>query len=322
MTIFPIVFACDDKYIKYTSVTIASIISNSKKNINYKFYILTEFISEKNMNIMNSFITKHKNCSIEYVILNNLESSSFYVQDYYSITTYYRFYISELFKQYERVLYLDSDIIVDSDISELLLMDFENNGAIAIQDTKHSNFIESGGDDWYSKEYFYNELKLSEPNKYFNAGVMLFNIKKINEENIQKKLFDKLSKVNCPKLQDQDILNSILTRYGGVKLISNKYNFMTSIRVNPYKISYKDIICSRIKSILKLINKDNKPFYIYHFVEAAKPWKSKRLDRLLFYKYLFSIHEVTPPICFINEILNENNRRFPMWWKLFMKFFS
>lgn len=323
MKILPIVLACDDKYIKYTSVTIASIISNIRnKDIKYEFYILTQGISTRNQELMNNFISKYKNCSLDFITLDNIDTSNFFVKDYYSAAIYFRFFIPELFKQYDRVLYLDSDIVVNTDISELATMDFENTTAMAVQDSKHAKFIEKGGEDWYPAEYFYNTLKLDDPQKYFNSGMMLFNIEKMISNNIPSKLFSTLSDIGKPNMLDQDVLNSVLTRYGGVKFISSKYNFMTSIKINPLTYSYKEALSSRIKSFFKMNKKENAPFYIYHFVEAAKPWKSQRPDRMLFYKYLYSMHEVNPPKEFVKEIIEENNRKFPLWWKLFMKYFS
>ncbi|WP_161530834.1 glycosyltransferase family 8 protein [Riemerella anatipestifer] len=320
---FPIVFACDDKYIKYTSVTIASIISNIKyKNIKYKFYILTQGISRRNQEIMNDFISRYRNCTLDFIIMDNIEKLNFPIKDYYSVEIYFRFFIPNLLKKYDRVLYLDSDIVVETDISELLYIDFENNSAIAVQDTKHAQFIEKGGEDWYTTEYFYNVLKLDDPKKYFNSGMILFNIEKMNREDLTSKLFSTLFDIGNPKMLDQDILNSVLTRWGGVKLISKKYNFMTSIRINPFRYSYKEVLFSCIKKIFNLNKKEKLPFFIYHFVEAAKPWKSQRPDRMLFYKYLYSMHEVNPPKEFVEEIIKENNRHFPIWWRLFMRFFS
>ncbi|USL95961.1 glycosyltransferase family 8 protein [Riemerella anatipestifer] len=322
MTDFPIVFTSDDKYIKYTSVTIASIISNANKNFNYRFYILADHISDYNQRLLKEFVSKHKNCCIDFIILTNLNKEQFYVKDYYSAVTYYRFYIPEIFKQYDRVLYLDGDVVVEADISEFTTIDFENNAVIAVQDTKHCNFIKSGGEDWYTKDYFYDILKMNNPEQYFNTGVIAFNLKMMREQCIQDKLFALLEEIKNPKLLDQDILNSVLTRWGGVKFISNKYNFMANIRTAPLNYSYKEVLLSRIKKIFNLNKKEKLPFFIYHFVEAAKPWKSQRPDRMLFYKYLYSIHEVNPPKEFVEEIIKENNRYFSIWWKLFMRYFS
>lgn len=66
------------------------------------------------------------------------------------------------------------------------------------------------------------------PLEYFNAGVILYNLKKINELNLSRSFFEAVNEIEKPLLQDQDILNSVFSRNGGVKLISNKYN-MTKI---------------------------------------------------------------------------------------------
>lgn len=97
---------------------------------------------------------------------------------------------------------------------------------------------------------------------------------------------------------------------------------MPHIRATPYYITYKDIFLSRLKSILNLDKKERKDFFIYHFLTSNKPWNSNRPDNMLFYKYLYSKYVVNPPKKFVSEIIKENHRKHPLWWKLFMKYFS
>ena len=41
------------------------------------------------------------------------------IRDYYNMTTYFRFFIAEMFPEYDKAIYLDSDTVVQGDISEL-----------------------------------------------------------------------------------------------------------------------------------------------------------------------------------------------------------
>lgn len=215
MTDFPIVFAADDKYIKYTSVAIASIISNSNKNFHYKIFILIQDISKENQQILENFIKDYENFSIDFISINDIDENRFYLNSYMPVSIYYRLYIPELFKQYDRVLYLDSDLIVDTDISEFTTINFDDNVAIAIQDEYLTEKINED-DPWFPKEYFYNTLKLTDTKKYFNSGVILFDIKKMNQLNLFSKFFHTLfNEVKEPIQQDQDILNCVLNTYGG-----------------------------------------------------------------------------------------------------------
>ena len=323
MKIFPIVLACDEKYLKYSSVTIASIISNANKNFYYKIFIISDQISNENQNLLKKWISNYHNFSLDFIIMNQLQNENFFLNSYQSKAVYYRLYIPKLFEKYKRVLYLDSDIIVDQDISDLISMDFKEYLAMGITDYVEKSIKEK--DPCYPADYFYNTLKLKSPKNYINAGVILFNIKKINELKISEEFINIRHTVKEPIYQDQCLLNCIFGKFSiegiGTKIISHKYNFFRGAN-SDVNITYSYLFKNRFLRFLKLSKKENASFYIYHFLTHLKPWNSKRISNKLFYKYLFSIHVVKPPKEFIKQILEENNRKFPIHWKLFMKFLS
>ena len=279
MDFLPIVFTCDDAYFKYTNVVITSILHNQNKNCRYEINILSEFISEKNKEIAKRQIEKHSNFSIKFVTLKDIDSNKFFLNSYMSISTYYRLYIPQLFSHYERILYLDSDVIVDADVSELARLDFEDTLSICCSSPYIKNIVLEGGNEKFPLSYFTDVLKMPDPLQYFNAGVMLYNLKKMNVMGVSEKLFKALEEINEPLLQDQDILNSVLSNNGGVKLISEKYNM---IRV--FKITARRILLEKFKEVFG-ISKKNNWFYIYHYVGNIKPWMDKREDGRLFLKY-------------------------------------
>ena len=279
MDFLPIVFTCDDAYFKYTNVVITSILHNQNKNCRYEINILSEFISEKNKEIAKRQIEKHSNFSIKFVTLKDIDSNRFFLNSYMSISTYYRLYIPQLFSHYERILYLDSDVIVDADVSELARLDFEDTLSICCSSPYIKNIVLEGGNEKFPLSYFTDVLKMPDPLQYFNAGVMLYNLKKMNVMGVSEKLFKALEEINEPLLQDQDILNSVLSNNGGVKLISEKYNM---IRV--FKITARRILLEKFKEVFGISKKNNR-FYIHHYVGNIKPWMDKREDGRLFLKY-------------------------------------
>lgn len=297
MNFFPIVLTCDDNYFKYTNVTITSVIRNLNPRFHYEFNILSECISSENQEKTRKQLAKYKNVSIKFIEIKDFDSNKFFLNSYMSPSTYYRFYIPEVLKNYERILYLDSDLIVDYDISELAEMDFENKLAICCSSPYIRNIIKNGGTEEFPISYFKEILKMENPLEYFNAGVMVYNIKKINENNISAKFFETIENIKEPKLQDQDILNSVFSQNGGVKLISQKYN-----NTRGYKITRNRLILNDIKRRLGIKDRD-KLFYIYHYVGGNKPWNSNRVDNLLFYEYA----KKSP---FYKEILKENQEIF------------
>lgn len=279
MNFLPIVFTCDDSYFKYTSVVIASLLVNQNKNCRYEINIISEYISDENKILAEKQISKFSNFSIKFIILENFDAGKFYLNSYMTVSTYYRFYIPQLFKNYERILYLDSDLIVDADISELAVMDFDDKLAICSPSPFIVDKVKAGNDEFFTREYFHEYLKMPDPTLYFNAGVMLYNLKKMHEIEITEKFFTSIEEIKKPLLQDQDILNSVLSRNGGVKMISSKYNM-----TKAYTITSKRIFLENLKDLFGLSKKGNW-FYIYHYVGKNKPWMEKRIDGLLFEKY-------------------------------------
>ena len=279
MNFLPIVFTCDDAYFKYANVVITSIIHNQNRNCRYEINVLSEFISNENMLLARKQLENHSNFTINFVILKDFDSSKFFLNSYMSISTYYRFYIPQLFSRYDRILYLDSDLIVDADISDFASLDFDDKLAICCPSPFIRNKVLKGDDEKFSLNYFTHVLKMPDPLQYFNAGVMLYNIKKMNEIDITTKLFEALEDIKEPFLQDQDILNSVLSNNGGVKLISSKYNM-----TRTFVITDKRLFLERLKEIFR-ISKKNNWFFIYHYVGKDKPWMTKRSDGLLFVKY-------------------------------------
>ena len=90
--------------------------------------ILCTNISEENKEKINKY-TKD-NISIEFVDLNyyiEKIKNKLYTRDYFSMTTYFRLFISNLYPQYNKAIYLDSDIVLLADVAELYNEDIGDN---------------------------------------------------------------------------------------------------------------------------------------------------------------------------------------------------
>ena len=132
-TKIPLIFATDDGYVPFLSVALKSIIENANKDYFYPVYILTAGLSSENISKLKEL--ENENFSIETVdVTKNLNElkSSLHLRDYYSKAIYYRIFIPTLFRQYEKAIYLDCDIVVTDDISKMYFVDLKDNllGAI------------------------------------------------------------------------------------------------------------------------------------------------------------------------------------------------
>ena len=240
--IIPIVFSVDDNYAPFLGVTLESLIQNCNKNYFYKLYVLNTDLSDKNKEILAKY--NREFCKVIFIDVNeelNKIGAKLHLRDYYTYTTYYRFFIPELFPEYEKALYLDSDIAVIGDISELYMTEIGDNLVGAIPEDVMAYYKCFG--DYVEKGL---NIKVE---KFFNAGIMVMNLNKMREINIVGKLEELLAEHKFEVTQDEDYLNVICK--DKVKYIPLGWN----------------------KSPLDNSAFNNDELKLIHYKLALKPWK-------------------------------------------------
>jgi len=259
----PVIFAINNDYVKQLATAIVSILHNSKSNI--EFNILATNISDENKAIL-SKLGKNVNFIDMNKITENFDLEKYMARrenyEYISIETYYRFFIPELFPQYDKILYFDADILVLDDISKFYSEDISNEYAGAVQDMWIEEHLESGAkvfDGVSFDEYF--EKKLHKKTlKYFNAGILLLNLAKIRQDNVVDRLWE-FTRQNSPlHFQDQDVLNAVFEGY--VKFVDIKWNTLKDVEYLGKVLKNKQHknMCKKVKP------------GIVHYVGSNKPW--------------------------------------------------
>lgn len=251
----PIFFAVDDNYAPFLAVALQSIKDNSSKNYNYSVFILNAGLSEdikRKLAAMND-----KNYSVSFV---NVQSelmkidNKLHTRDYYTKSTYYRLFIQKLFPQYDKAIYLDSDIVVTEDISKLYNIELGTNlVAGAIEDVMTN--VDIFG------RYVEQCLGISRY-KFFNAGVLLINLKLFRDENVEGQFVELLTKYKFSVTQDEDYLNVICKD----------------------RVHYLDDGWNR--SPMENLNFDDKNIKIVHYKINMKPWHYDNIKyENLFWEY-------------------------------------
>ncbi len=267
-----IFFACDDRFVKFTYVTLKSIMENASKDYFYNFYILNTDIKEDNKILSKSFVKEYKNIKIEFVDVSNYlvqMKDVLPLRDYYSNATYYRLFIAEMFKDIDKAIYIDSDTIVKGDISKLYNVNLENNlvGACHEQAMVQNDVF---GD------YVNINLGLDRYN-YFNAGMLVINTKLFREECVLDQFCDIVSLYECKVTQDEDYLNIICK--DRIKWVGDNWN--TEI--------YGDI------------KYDEKDINMIHYIMWHKPWHFSGVE---YEDYFWKYAKMTPFYNEFKEILN------------------
>lgn len=215
-------------------------IENSKKENFYLIKILYTNISEENQKKIQKF--EQENVSIEFVDLNyyiEKIKDKLYTRDYYSKTTYFRLFIPNLYPQYTKALYLDSDIVVLEDVADLYNTNMENDLVAAAPDDVIQT-IE------VFQEYAEKVVGVADYRNYFNAGVLLMNLDELRKFDFQEKFIYSLDKIKFSVAQDQDYLNRLCK--GRVKIVDSNWNRMPiarekenqgDIKLIHYNLAYK-----------------------------------------------------------------------------------
>lgn len=269
----PIFFAINNNYVAQLTVTIISILENSDKNNRFIFNILSSDISDENKKIIKSLSYLNKNTLFNFIdtteIHKKFDLKKFMSvregYDYITIDTYIRFFISDLCPQYDKAIYLDSDLIVLDDLQKLYNEDITDYAMGVVQDISMEVSIKNDftikSNNMSFSEYFVNVLKKKKL-KYFNVGVLLLNLKEFREKSIMNDLIKFAEENSLLYFQDQDVMNAVLENK--VLYLDSKWNLLKDFAFYISLIENK----SRIEELKKCYKKPG----IIHYVGENKPW--------------------------------------------------
>ena len=278
-TNIPIFYACDDSFVKFTIVSMHSLIENASRNYDYTLYILHTGIS---LEMQKKTLALQKE-GVRIVFTDVSErlsaiTKNLPLRDYYSKTTYFRLFIPDMFPEYDKAIYIDSDTVVQGDISELYNTDLGENYLGACHEQAMVQIDNYGT---------YVEQVVGVPrNNYFNAGVLLINCSQARERNMLKKFGDKLSEYDFVVTQDEDYLN----------LICKDHVLWLDQRWNTEMYCRFDYPIEEIK--------------VLHYIMVSKPWHYKDSPGAdIFWKYAEQTSVYNELLAVLESYTEEERRR-------------
>ncbi len=218
LEVIPIFYAVDDGYVPFLAVSIHSLIENSSKNYYYAIKVLYTNICEENKKKILKY--ERENVKIEFVDLNYYIEEikdKLFTRDYYTKTTYFRLFIPNIYPQYNKVIYLDSDTVLLGDVAELYHQDMGSNLVAVVPDDIIQN-------EEIFQEYVEKVVGVADYRRYFNAGVLVMNLDEMRKSKFQEKFLYLLETVKFAVVQDQDYLNRLCK--GRTKILENGWNRM------------------------------------------------------------------------------------------------
>ena len=230
-----------------------SVLLNINKDKSFITYHLlcSPDVNSNNITYLKSFMDDYSN-NLEMIFYNMTTLAEARKNCYLSKSTFFRLY-SPLFINSDRIIYLDGDTLTFDDLSEMYNLDFKDNYILGFFD------IISYGVDYLGIR----------SERYINAGVVLFNLKKVREDNIIKNIIDS---INNEKLalhnNDQTLLNYLLyLKIDKFPLKFGIFNFEGKSDFGPY--------LSRIRTKIdanELEDAIKNPVIIHHVLCTPKIW--------------------------------------------------
>lgn len=236
-------------FLQHFHAMLTSLLTNTcAKSIT--LHILNSDLDYDDQELIIENFKQYDNLKIKFYRINATDFQDIdIVFEHLTVEALYRLCLPRLLpKDIEKVLYLDSDMIILSDILELYNTDI-------------TNYYLAACNEYHP--YFSANLDLKSAKDYFNSGLLLMNIKKCREDNFEQicLTFAKETKKIMYCL-DQDILNGVLQ--GNWLRLDLSWNVVRSIfeQTELYESVY------RKEYIQKCIKKPK----IIHYTTFSKPW--------------------------------------------------
>ena len=268
--IVPVVFAADDNYVPQLTTTVYSAMKNADPHYFYDVTVLQRNIAWDKQERLRGFFKQFPNMNLRFTNVDrelagyDLSTNNAHI----SVETYYRFLIQKVLPFYDKVLYLDSDIIINGDIAKLYNIDLQGKmlGAIRDIDFLANLNVKHGKRMGYAQTV----LKMKNPYDYFQAGVLVLNTKAMREHYTIEQWLTYASNPNFI-YNDQDVLNAHCE--GNVMYLPWEWNVVHDCggRVgNLFTQAPNDIYDAYMKS------RSNPQ--IIHYAGFQKPWTDPDCD--------------------------------------------
>ena len=202
----PIFFTIDDAYAPFLAAALRSAAAHASPDRRYRAIVLHQDLSEDRGKRLKALETDNFKIDLEPMRANfealDDRMSNRLRCDYFTLTIYFRLFIPAMFPQYDKGIYIDSDVVLNTDIGELFDIDIGDNLIGACNDL-------SIADVPPLVAYTENVVGVDK-HEYINSGVLLMNLKALRELDFEGHFLNLLNTYHFDSVApDQDYINAI-----------------------------------------------------------------------------------------------------------------
>lgn len=213
-----IVMATSDLYSQPAVVTVYSLLMNNTGAESLKIFYISNEITEPHKQRLRDIACEFGRKIVFLTMPDKLYNNSGLMRTH-SIVYSYCYFQDILPDNVDRMLLLESDTIVLGDLSEMY-------------ETDLGDCLVAACDDLQSK-YCKQRVGIAPDSPYFNAGVMLFDLKRLRQEGFSTKITKIIQSGRAKYLYEvQDELNYALE--GRVKIMPPRFNCTTAVELFSY----------------------------------------------------------------------------------------
>lgn len=215
----PLVIAFTPNYFVPAATTLKSLLDSTDEKYSYEVICLvTEDIPER----QRAKLDRLGGGRLKFKYLNlKGRLADVYTDPRYSEAASYRLLLPDLLPEYDKVAYIDCDVVVRNDIAELFeKTDLRDNYLGVVYEAA----IEGQAARW--------EALGCDSKHYFNSGFLLMNLDRMRQDGIVEKFLE-ASRVEYLEFPDQDVLNQVCG--GRVQPLSPVYNSIRTFFLPQYK---------------------------------------------------------------------------------------
>lgn len=258
----PVVLSTDENYIFPTFVVISSMLQYAHEETVYDIYIQTLETCRKKCLEMTQYLHRsYQNFKLYLLIMDQALFERVKVTNVHvKSPTYYRLLAAEQLPQCDRCVILDSDILVQDDLTELYQWEIGDNYVAGVRSWEDQQPTQTNHEHMVS-------IGLPSMDSYIYSGVLLLNLRQIREDNITDRFMAHMRKGYTS--DDQDVFN--VCCYGNISFLPLRYNLL----VRHYKEKFPEGV--QIYSNKEINDASEYPAILHYPGRLIKPWKNNKV---------------------------------------------
>ncbi|MBP5156290.1 MAG: hypothetical protein ILP18_00260, partial [Treponema sp.] len=232
-----VAFACDEQYVPLLRTALSSVAVSSCPSNNYEIIIISDGITDVSRQQLRSELAGRENMRLRFVELpEKLGGLEVSLCNGLSTVSYARLFLPYILQDYKKIVYLDCDVEVKTDLCGLYATDVGGVLLAAVEDP-YIKIVKGLKDYRAEAVYLTGVLSLPLEYRYFNSGVLVLNLEEFRS---RYRMEDVISRICSDDFLwgDQDVLNMLCA--DRVLYLPQAWNHMESSEKEVQRLMEKD----------------------------------------------------------------------------------